>query len=449
MPLEMCRRATVNFKHRLQQYIATDGHHLPDAIFKNVEASLCVKVTIALRLSCGINIKYKMSSGEKNDQIVSVEECLEKHLPPAELSQVQRILYGRRIPRMSLPQSAEDAALEENFEIKAYKFDAATENLTPPRIVRVGLIQNEIVLPTTAPVQQQREALYSRISALARVAAQAQVNVLCMQEAWNMPFAFCTREKQPWCEFAEAAEDGPTTQLCQKLAREHNMVIISPILERDSMHGDTLWNTAVVISNSGRVLGKTRKNHIPRVGDFNESTYYESGNTGHTVFSTQFGKLAVNICYGRHHPQNWMMYGINGAEIVFNPSATLDGLSEPLWGIEARNAAIANSYFTCAINRVGTEHYPNAFTSADGKPAHNDMGHFYGSSYVTAPDGARTPGLSRTRDGLLVAEMDLNLCRQIKDKWGFRMTQRLDLYAEALTAAVKSDYVPSVVHDLH
>jgi beta-ureidopropionase len=62
------------------------------------------------------------------------------------------------------------------------------------------------------------------------------------------------------------------------------MVIISPILERDEAHGDTLWNTAVVVSSTGRVMGKTRKNHIPRVGDFNESSYYFEGNTGHRVF---------------------------------------------------------------------------------------------------------------------------------------------------------------------
>lgn len=66
------------------------------------------------------------------------------------------------------------------------------------------------------------------------------------------------------------------------------------------------------------------------------------------------GKIAINICYGRHHPLNWFMYAANGADIVFNPSATVAGLSEPLWHVEARNAAIANSYFTCAINRVGT-----------------------------------------------------------------------------------------------
>lgn len=66
-------------------------------------------------------------------------------------------------------------------------------------------------------------------------------------------------------------------------------------------------------------------------------------------------------------------------------------MSEPLWGIEARNAAIANSYFTVAINRVGTERFGNEFTSADGKPAHKDFGPFYGSCYVTAPNGIRTP----------------------------------------------------------
>jgi beta-ureidopropionase len=75
---------------------------------------------------------------------------------------------------------------------------------------------------------------------------------------------------------------------------------------------------------------------------------------GHPVFDTKFGKIAVNICYDRHHPQNWLMFGVNGAEIVFNPSAALGTFSEPLWPIEARNAAVANSYYTCAINRVGT-----------------------------------------------------------------------------------------------
>ena len=86
-----------------------------------------------------------------------------------------------------------------------------------------------------------------------------------------------------------------------------------------------------------------------------------------------------------------MMYALNGAEIIFNPSATVNGLSEALWPIEARNAAIANHVFTVGINRVGSEEFPNEFTSGDGKPAHKIFGHFYGSSYIAGPDGTRTP----------------------------------------------------------
>ncbi|KAB7501264.1 Beta-ureidopropionase [Armadillidium nasatum] len=411
---------------------------------------------ISIKFNTGSILSEAQHSNQENievmaegDQINSVEEILEAYIPENELREVKRILYGNHIPTLDLPVKAQRFADCNNFDLKAYAIHAQQEELTPPRIVKVGLIQNQIVLATTEPIENQRTAIHSRVTEMVEVAFMCGVNIVCFQEVWTMPFAFCTREKLPWCEFAEDPINGPTTLLCQELAKKFNMVIISPILERDEIHGDTLWNTAVVISNSGEVLGKTRKNHIPRVGDFNESTYYMEGDTGHRVFQTQFGKIAVNICYGRHHPQNWMMYGINGAEIVFNPSATIGGLSEPLWGIEARNAAIANSYFTCAINRVGTEVYPNEFTSGDGNPAHREFGHFYGSSYVAAPDGSRTPSLSRIRDGLLVVEMDLNLCRQVKDKWGFRMTQRLDLYAQALTDALDPKYQPPIVKDIY
>ncbi|KAG5840739.1 hypothetical protein ANANG_G00191870 [Anguilla anguilla] len=380
-------------------------------------------------------------------QFESLEKTLEKYIPPDELKNVRRILFGNDTKELELSKSAVDAALERDFELKGCIFEAGREQLRQPRVVRVGLIQNAIVLPTDAPVMEQITALHRRVGEMVEVAAMCGVNIVCFQEAWTMPFAFCTREKMPWTEFAESAEEGPTTRFCQELAKKYNMVVVSPILERDEVHGDTLWNTAVVVSNSGAVLGKTRKNHIPRVGDFNESTYYMEGNTGHRVFQTQFGKIAVNICYGRHHPLNWFMYSMNGAEIIFNPSATVGELSEPMWPIEARNAAIANHCFTCAINRVGTEHFKNEFTSADGKKAHKDFGHFYGSSYVAAPDGSRSPGLSRTRDGLLVAELDLNLNRQINDKWAFKMTGRYDAYAQALAEAVQDDFKPNIVKE--
>uniref|UniRef100_A0A8C2Q8G8 Ureidopropionase, beta n=1 Tax=Cyprinus carpio TaxID=7962 RepID=A0A8C2Q8G8_CYPCA len=288
-----------------------------------------------------------------------------------------RLLFGKELKKLNLPQSAIDAAVEQDFDLKGYVFEASPEQLRPPRTVHVGLIQNKIVLPTDAPVLEQvRERSTQCMSG---------VNIECFQEAWTMPFAFCTREREPWTEF-------------------------------DESHG------------------KSRKNHIPSVGDFSESTYYMEGNTGHPVFQTQFGKIAVNICYGRHHPLSWLMYSIHGAEIIFNPSATDGLLCEPMCPIEARNAAIANHCFTCAINHVGTlcEYFKNEFTSGDGKKAHHDFGNFYGSSYVAAPDGSRSPVLSRTRDGLLMTEMDLNL-------------NRYELYAEELKKAIQHDFKPNVL----
>ncbi|XP_053611873.1 uncharacterized protein LOC128676014 [Plodia interpunctella] len=379
-------------------------------------------------------------------EISSVDELVSEALSKDHLKEYNRIQYGRtEHHEFGVKESSLGLAKDGNFEIRAYDFPAAKEETRHARVVRVGIIQHSVESPTNLPIPKQRQAIFDKIRKVLDAAGTEEVNIICLQEAWSMPFAFCTREKQPWCEFAESALDGPSIQFLKEFALKYGMVIVAPILERDDVHGDTIWNTAVIINESGKVLGKHRKNHIPRVGDFNESTYYFEGNTGHPVFETKFGKIAVNICYGRHHPLNWLMFGVNGAEIVFNPSATVAGLSEHLWAIEARNAAIANSYFTCAINRVGTEKFPNEFTSGDGKPAHKEFGHFYGSSYVTAPDGTRTPGLSRVKDGLLIAQMDLNLCRQIKDKWGFTMTQRLELYAESLNKAIKHDYEPQIV----
>ncbi|XP_043714017.1 beta-ureidopropionase [Telopea speciosissima] len=379
----------------------------------------------------------------------SLHRLLSSSLEPHVFQEVSRVLLGlncgRALESLTLPDPVVSLSSKHDFDLQAFSFGADKESLREPRIVRVGIIQNSAALPTTATFLDQKSAILQKLKPIIDAAGASGVNILCLQEAWTMPFAFCTREKR-WCEFAEPI-DGESTQFLQDFARKYNMVIISPILERDINHGETIWNTAVIIGNHGNIIGKHRKNHIPRVGDFNESTYYMEGNTGHPVFETAFGKIAVNICYGRHHPLNWLAFGLNGAEIVFNPSATVGELSEPMWPIEARNAAIANSYFVASINRVGTETFPNPFTSGDGKPQHSDFGHFYGSSHFSAPDASCTPSLSRYRDGLMISDMDLNLCRQLKDKWGFRMTGRYDMYAKMLSRYVKHDFEPQVIVD--
>jgi beta-ureidopropionase len=376
----------------------------------------------------------------------SVEEIIAK-LSPDDQVQIKRLLQGNPVEALEISEAAQTLARDHDFEVAAFKTNSPADVTRPARKVRIAVIQNSIVLPTTAPLMDQYKAIEARVEKLIDAAAAMGANVACLQEAWTAPFFFCTREKRPWLEFAEDVRDGPSAKFISRMAAKYGMVIVSPILERDNAHGQTIWNTVAVFSHTGAFIGKHRKNHIPRVGDFNESTYYFEGNTGHPVFETKFGKIAINICYGRHHPLNWMMFGLNGAEIVFNPSATVGALSEPLWSIEARNASIANSYFVGAINRVGTESFPNEFTSGDGKPAHKDFGHFYGSSYVANPDGSRTPGLSRVRDGVLVNEVDLNFCMNVKDKWCFQMTARYELYAEGLANYLKPDFQPQVIRD--
>lgn len=387
-----------------------------------------------------------MSSAVKSTfQLDSVDAALKEALTGPALEEVQRIVYGRTPSELELPKEALVIASKNGFDLKGYEITAENEEMRAPRKVRVAAIQFSIVLPTNTSVEQQRKAIHRKAATMVEAAVLAGANIVCFHELWTMPFAFCTRERLPWTQFAESAENGPSTNFLSQLAAKYGIVIVSSILERDESKDDVLWNAAIVISHTGKVIGKSRKNHIPRIGDFSEATYYMESTLGHPVFETAFGKVAINVCYGRHHSQNWMMYALNGAEIIFNPCAeVVENLSEPMWAIEARSAAIANHCFTVAINRVGKESFPNEFTSGDGRPAHKEIGMFYGSAYVAAPDGSRTPGLSRTKEGILIAEIDLNMCRQAKDHLCFRMTQRLDLYSKSLTAAADPNYKPDI-----
>lgn len=356
-----------------------------------------------------------------DDSQDNILKTMKKKLTSDQLKHFNRIYYGREDHcAVDLTQTTLELSKKNNFEVFAYKFDASKEIRTP-RIVKIALVQHSIVLPTDKPIAEQKQAVFDKIAKIIDAAATEGVQIVCLQETWYMPFFLCTREKEQWKEFAESASEGQSTVFLKKLAKKYKTTIISPILEDDD---GTWWNTAVVIDENGNYVGKHRKNHLPSVGSFSETSYYLPGNLGHPVFETKHAKIGINICYGRHHAFNWLMFGLNGAEIVFNPSATISEFGESFWGTEARNAAVANNYFTCSINRVGTEE----FTTADKNISRS----YYGSSYVTAPNGCRTPGLSRNRDGLLIVEVDLNLCRQVKDHWGFNMTSRLDLYSKEL-----------------
>lgn len=184
---------------------------------------------------------------EGEGEFHSVEQILEEHLPPKELAQVKSVLYGlntgKAVAPLAIPFKALEIATHGNFDVQMYQFNAHAE-IRDPRRVKIAVTQNMIVEPTDAPIQQQYLALQLKHEQFVEAAAAAGCNIICFQEAWTMPFAFCTREKLPWTGFAEDAKTGPSTQFCQRMAKKHNMVIVSPILERDMDHGtDTLIHT--------------------------------------------------------------------------------------------------------------------------------------------------------------------------------------------------------------
>ena len=282
-----------------------------------------------------------------------------------------------------------------------------------PRVVKAGLIQAIHACKTDESLDTIREANIARHIPLIEKAASEGVQIVCMQEIFTGPY-FCAEQTTRWYESTEQIPDGPTTKLMQELARRYNMVIIVPIYEEDSP--GVYYNTAAVIDADGTYLGKYRKNHIPHCAPgFWEKFYFKPGNLGYPVFKTQYADVGVYICYDRHFPEGARELGLNGAEIVFNPSATVAGLSEYLWKLEQPAHAVANAYFVGAINRVGHE-----------QPW--DIGEFYGQSYFCDPRGRFLASGSRDQTELVTAELDLDEIREVRNVWQFYRDRRPETY---------------------
>lgn len=286
------------------------------------------------------------------------------------------------------------------------------------RIVKCGLIQTTLSAPTDAPIREIKNAAIEKVLKLIEEAAGQGVQMLCLQEVFTTPY-FCAEQKTRWYESVERIPDGPTIRLMQEVAKQHGMVLIVPIYEEEI--AGVYYNTAAVIDADGKYLGKYRKNHIPQVDPgFWEKFYFKPGNLGYPVFDTAFARIGVYICYDRHFPEGARALGLAGAEIVFNPSATVAGLSEYLWRLEQPAHAAANGYFVGAINRVGHE-----------QPW--DIGEFYGQSYFCDPRGKIFAEAPRDRDALVVADLDLDMIREVRNTWQFFRDRRPDTY-DALTA---------------
>ena len=284
------------------------------------------------------------------------------------------------------------------------------------RIIRCSLIQATNVAASDLPLASIKQAMIDKHLEYIHQAAEAGARIVCLQEIFYGPY-FCAEQETRWYDTAEAVPDGPTIRLMQDVARKHKVALVVPVYEVEQQ--GVYYNTAAVIHNDGSYLGKYRKTHIPHVAPgFWEKFYFRPGNLGFPVFDLGFAKIGVYICYDRHFPEGARALGLNGAEIVFNPSATVAGLSEYLWKLEQPAHAVANGYFIGAINRVGVE-------------APWNIGEFYGTSYFCDPRGQVFAQASRDKDEVLTADLDLDMIGEVRKTWQFYRDRRPDMY-EAL-----------------
>ena len=282
-----------------------------------------------------------------------------------------------------------------------------------PRITRAALIQASTPELPGAGLPQIKRAMIDKHLALIDRAAADGAQVCCLQEIFFGPY-FCAEQEVRWYETAEAVPDGPTISLMRGVAKRHGMVLIVPIYERAGT--GIYYNTAAVIDETGEFLGRYRKHHIPHCHPgFWEKFYFKPGDGGYPVFETRFGRIGVYICYDRHFPEGWRALGLAGAEIVFNPSATVAGLSEYLWKLEQPAMAAANQFYVGAINRVGTE-------------APWNIGEFYGQSYFADPRGRVVAEASRDGDEVVVADLDLDEINAVRNVWQWYRDRRPETY---------------------
>ena len=286
--------------------------------------------------------------------------------------------------------------------------------------VTIGLIQAHHDTHGDQPVEVHKKEAIEKHVKLIREAASKGAQIVCLQEIFYGPY-FCTEQTVKWYDSVEQIPDGPTTKLMQKLAKELDIVLVVPMYEEDQP--GVYYNTAAVIDADGEYLGKYRKHHIPQVqagppgNGFWEKYYFRPGNLGFPVFDTKYAKVGVYICYDRHFPEGARALGLNGAEIVFNPSATVAGLSEYLWKLEQPAHAAANGYYLGAINRVGLE-------------APWNFGEFYGQSYLVDPRGQIVSVGSRDKDEVVIGVMDRDVIRETRNTWQFYRDRRPEAYED-------------------
>ena len=260
-----------------------------------------------------------------------------------------------------------------------------------------------------------------RACAHIRQAGKDGAEIICLPELATTEY-FCIGMNTEFLDYAETIP-GPSTEQVSQAARDANAYVVFPLYEK--VRDGELYNSAAFIDRTGEIVGLYRKNMIPlvKVGDVegNEKFYFRPGNLGYPVWDTDLGiKVGVTICYDRHFPEGPRCLALNGADVLFVPTAT--PLGGEMWEVELRGHAIANLFWVGAVNRVGKD-----------RNGHFDLD-FYGHSLWSAPNGALAGVAGSDGDEILHCEIDTDVSKHYRDSWGFFRDRRPEVYKE-ITAA--------------
>jgi N-carbamoylputrescine amidase len=274
---------------------------------------------------------------------------------------------------------------------------------------------------TIALIQMRCDAAPDRNTARAlefvAKAAKQKANIVCLPELFRSRY-FCQAEDHALFDLAEPIP-GPTTKLLSRAARQHRVTLVGSIFERRT--AGVYHNTAVVFGPDGNLLGTYRKMHIPDDPLYYEKFYFTPGDLGFQAFDTPHGKVGTLVCWDQWYPEAARLTALQGAEIMFYPTAigwhqqektALGQKQYDAWQTIQRSHAIANGVYVAAPNRIGTE----------------STVQFWGGSFVCDPFGEVIAQASHDREEILVATCDLSVIERTRQNWPFLRDRRIDAY---------------------
>jgi N-carbamoylputrescine amidase len=256
-----------------------------------------------------------------------------------------------------------------------------------------------------------------------RAAAKAGAEVICLPELYRSEY-FCQREDAALFDLAETVP-GPSTRAFAPLARELGVVIIVPIFEKRA--AGLYHNSAVIIDASGETAGLYRKMHIPDDPAYYEKFYFTPGDTGFKAFDTRFGRVGTLICWDQWYPEGARLTALQGASVLFFPTAIgwhphekekVGAAQRDAWQTIQRGHAVANGCYVAAANRIGHEVPPAGGAGIQ----------FWGSSFIADPQGQILAEASTDREQILLAEVDLGRIEDVRRNWPFLRDRRIDAY---------------------